>query len=757
VEKKEMGLKCQIEKRNNIVERVEAPNGEPSVLYESALKLLGNSERALQVWAKAYTPDFLSYYGHWNNPAPGEMFNTDSNGEPLLEDVLSYMKRQTYFADPLTDQDVKDVRDFLLSTYGVYTAPSLSNIILHYFYVDGSLILNEQNLRRSGLYNETEISRILSDPSVLNEVSTSMRKLLDYSNNEHDREKDNYFMSVDYQYGPIVYKEGVFNQFGKKVPYNPSELYWAMRNTVGGIKNASEFSSAFESLRNSYPELVEKFVSDKKFAESMFDEFSSMKKIPVINIEGDDVVEGKRRSLSKLQDLSYYNPGKIEFLRARISAYLNRVNADTESDLRSMIWDIEEACTWFGIDIIGASETYDGTEESLNKIDNLMLDLDIYVARHNDVNYAPTLASSIDDILGDSTDHNIRLLSDNLDNLNIVYSESNIDPVEAYEKHSLLKISDILYQRISKDDLNEMYQISTMLAKHNLTHFPAKIYPESCFNNGVLDKERVWNIDDNTLMDSIKKYVRSFMDSQNTEDMIMTRLAFGHPAAPSVPYVDVDREFSRYMNKKQDSENPLSLFDLYQSYLDNKLHKTKLYDNAYKYLDFKPGPSLGLISDDPDILKSIELSLSGKDRLMLFDYSMTSTDPFLSKLFYLDRYDSSYAENDFEHYFYTRHPYLLKEKSGPNIVEQDGVITAEGIYDNFIRVGNKIWSKVSESSSGSIYQNLTGTESEVKYDSTQKAKTVETDYAPYQNRSGLTQDMTISKSELDDLNKLECK
>ena len=86
-----MGVKCQIEKKENKIERVEAPNGEPSVLYESALKLLGNSERALQVWAKAYTSDFLSYYGHWNNPDPGEMFNTDPNGEPLLEDVLSYM------------------------------------------------------------------------------------------------------------------------------------------------------------------------------------------------------------------------------------------------------------------------------------------------------------------------------------------------------------------------------------------------------------------------------------------------------------------------------------------------------------------------------------------------------------------------------------------------------------------------------------------------------------------------------------------
>lgn len=61
-----------------------------------------------------------------------------------------------------------------------------------------------------------------------------------------------------------------------------------------------------------------------------------------------------------------------------------------------------------------------------------------------------------------------------MDNLNIVYSESDIDPVEAFEKHSLLKVGDNLYQRISKDDLNEMYQISTVLAKHNLTHFLLK-------------------------------------------------------------------------------------------------------------------------------------------------------------------------------------------------------------------------------------------------------------------------------------------
>ena len=265
------------------------------------------------------------------------------------------------------------------------------------------------------------------------------------------------------------------------------------------------------------------------------------------------------------------------------------------------------------------------------------------------------------------------------------------------------------------------------------------------------------NVDSKALADSIKKYVLSYTDSQNTEEMNATRLAFGHLVVPGSPYVNEEREFSRYINRKQDKENPLLLFDLYQSYLENKLHNTEVYEGAYKYLDFKPDHLLGLTVSDPDTLKQIELSLAGNDREQLFEYSMSSTDPSFTDLFYLDYYDMLYAGSDFYHDLFTKHPNLLNEVRDHNITKQDDNVIVEGLYDNFIRIGDMVFTKVGESSSGSIYQNLTGTESEVKYDSTQKAKTVETDYAPYQNRSGLTQDMTISKSELDDLNKLECK
>ena len=112
----------------------------------------------------------------------------------------------------------------------IYSIRSLINRVRSSFYVDGkSYPKMKENLRRSGLYNETEISRILDNPSVLNEVSSFMRLLLDYSNNEHDLGKESYFTTVEKPYGPVVYKNVVFNKLGKRASYNPAEVYEAIK------------------------------------------------------------------------------------------------------------------------------------------------------------------------------------------------------------------------------------------------------------------------------------------------------------------------------------------------------------------------------------------------------------------------------------------------------------------------------------------------------------------------------------------------
>lgn len=110
-----------------------------------------------------------------------------------------------------------------------------------------------------------------------------------------------------------------------------------------------------------------------------------------------------------------------------------------------------------------------------------------------------------------------------------------------------------------------------------------------------------------------------------------------------------------------------------------------MYEGAYKYLDFKPDHLLGLTVSDPDTLKQIELSLAGNDREQLFEYSISSTDPSFTDLFYLDYYDMLYAGSDFYHDLFTKHPNLLNEVRDHNITKQDDNVIVEGcmiIYQN---------------------------------------------------------------------------
>jgi hypothetical protein len=72
------------------------------MLFSNAYQVTGNSEKALRIWAAAYTPRFKMKYGDWEN---GETFLTlDMNGEPTVDTVM-YTNRQindilkTYFAN----------------------------------------------------------------------------------------------------------------------------------------------------------------------------------------------------------------------------------------------------------------------------------------------------------------------------------------------------------------------------------------------------------------------------------------------------------------------------------------------------------------------------------------------------------------------------------------------------------------------------------------------------------------------------------
>jgi hypothetical protein len=80
-------MSCSIFRNANTneIEKILAPNGKESILFNSVLNLpeiAGDKEKALKTWAMVYTKPFKQWFGDWEKGEGSKV--VDSNGEPLL-------------------------------------------------------------------------------------------------------------------------------------------------------------------------------------------------------------------------------------------------------------------------------------------------------------------------------------------------------------------------------------------------------------------------------------------------------------------------------------------------------------------------------------------------------------------------------------------------------------------------------------------------------------------------------------------------
>lgn len=126
---------CQLHRDpiTNEIVRVESPNGETSILFKDINKVLNDKEQAADVWANAYTPQFLLANGDWvslervrrtdpSNTAEIDKLsatvtsNLDENGEPTV-DMLSDYFPNTEVGD--SDRLLKSKIESFLTSIGV--------------------------------------------------------------------------------------------------------------------------------------------------------------------------------------------------------------------------------------------------------------------------------------------------------------------------------------------------------------------------------------------------------------------------------------------------------------------------------------------------------------------------------------------------------------------------------------------------------------------------------------------------------------
>jgi hypothetical protein len=77
-------MACSIirNKETDEIEKILAPNGKESILFNNILNSIKDKEQALKSWAQVYTPSFKAWFGDWEKGEGSKVI--DANGEPLL-------------------------------------------------------------------------------------------------------------------------------------------------------------------------------------------------------------------------------------------------------------------------------------------------------------------------------------------------------------------------------------------------------------------------------------------------------------------------------------------------------------------------------------------------------------------------------------------------------------------------------------------------------------------------------------------------
>lgn len=682
-----MGRSCYVIKnKEGGVDNVLAPNNQPSGLYQRAMEVLGDQKQALSVWGTAYSLDFVSFFGDWMS-IPSE-YDLDSNGEPRYDDVMSFIKQKNYAVGNFMSDEVKDINNTITSL-GVDNINDLNDMIVSNFLSGSDIFINRYNLERSGMYDADEIDNIMTNRSEYERVRDMMRRIVDFMSEGDLNEKDTYFLSSESDLGDdyMIY-EDAYDSLGKRRVLNPMEVRDTIMRAVGGISDRREFDQAFASVP--YPSLALRYQEDQDYADRMYDMYRTMTRMEIRDEYGNMITDSYSRNIIPYISM----PKDIKGLRDKVGEIINMDDFKDVKNVAGRLYDIAMDLADMGVDISEAisDEMVISRPEDIR---DLMASLDVMLSSIQAGNSVyDSFISDLDRITGKGNPiYEVQDTYSTGDRMVYVRS-GNTSPSDMYDRGMLYMGRNTYHNTSPITDTDQAYEMLANTGIERPSYLPAGVVPQGASRSDI-----------GVVKDNIKKLVMDNISSSNTESMILARLIYQHPVTPNVDDVDIDREFKRYIARREKSRDFIkSCALLRRTQIKERLKKSDLYNNVLRFLDFNGFYNVSLNHHDRRTLKDIEMSLpDGQVRDLLFDVAIESGDSSMRNLFYLDSQDRM-MDAGFYRYLYQRNPGLLREVNGGVEARPDGSFLARGRYDDFVSSQSGLYEKIGETVDGAIYR-----------------------------------------------------
>ena len=706
----QIGLGCRITRNSDgSISAVEAPNGNPSILYRDALRVAGNPEAASDIWSVAYTKGYADYIGMKVQDIASEA-NVDENGEPLLNDVMDYLSVKSSVSGNYTKEEMADVNDFITSS----GFKSLDNLYdrMSMLYDGGLIVFTKERLVSSGIWSEAEAERIMNDPVISFQAKESIRRFMDYYSSPE--ESQGYYMA---DVSPDVrVPTDEYTSFGTRKMLDPAVVSNGMKESLAGITDRTAFDTAVNSLP--YQEIIERYNEDAGYAESVYSRYSSLSRIPMVDSSGNPV------SGISYGFRTFVRPaGRSEFEKADktmddlLMTDSEKWNAEPD-EIISKLKELEMYAAGMGMDISGLSDMYgSGTRE---EIIPFLSDLMVFSRRIQTTDFSEydkdAFLSSRERLFGpESQDYRIEALSENLRGLDLVYMISGIPSDVAFRDMGLLSVNGHpgVYQRVdngvSKDDIYELLYRAETDKDARVGIIPSGALKSVTDKDGISTSRLMDPKNKENVIRDIASYVRSRMLPGDTEQMAAYRVAFRHPDSESGNASDIRRSLDRYLEGGR-SVNTYSLeSDIYYGLLKMKASDMEAYEDVFGGVGFYPSTGISLRHSDAGTLRMMDLAMEDGLRDNFKKYALNSKDPSLFDMFYLKRRDMGEADEGFYREYYQDNPGALPESRGHANKVSDRITGIAGEFSNFVRIGNSVYEKMGEYEAGSLYAE-TGTD-----------------------------------------------
>lgn len=442
----------------------------------------------------------------------------DSNGEPSVGQLLNYVDGKSI--DKTIDKEFQIELENMMLGMNVKDASDLQGRLRKGYFPQGSFKPTRNSLVSSGIYSNEEITDILTNESLQEEVKKFIYKLEAVPNEVPNT------TYVDSAY--LVVQDGNKNEIGKFNLDNPYSVERRAIEELGGIDTREEFEQAL--FDSEMTDIVTPAYLDRMHTkQDLYYKFKAFKRVPVVTIEEGQLTlkpnntrEYLKETLTEAETTNLTD--NLDFL----ISLDNKIWEEAVDSVYKIMNDIEQDMIGIGLDATQLVSRSRG--KSVEEIKDFFKSTKDFVQGASE--------SSFDNLVGEYNDFfNVNTSNVNKKSIlfergltdNVFYMDTpNVPNIELFSKYGLIPLGDGVYKRVIMDKPVEvLYEAvyTDTIARGYTNIFPDEaVMPTGLGENGKLDLNKILDpINKESIKEDINNYVNSKINEIYREGVEVTK------------------------------------------------------------------------------------------------------------------------------------------------------------------------------------------------------------------------------------------